>query len=91
MCEIHVGVRQDSSRERDFGLDVLPSILLPERNVRGIIIEINHILMNTEFAFKHMDKEMFRKICATLDPKSSIAAPVWSSHLKKHKDLLERV
>lgn len=52
---------QESSCKMDLRVDVVP-ILPPENNFRGVLKEMNHILLNVKLAFKYMNKELFRKL-----------------------------
>lgn len=49
-------------------------------------------MVNAKIAFKHMDDELLREISTMhIRPKIECTASVWSTHLKNHVGLLEKV
>ena len=78
-CEKDIGVYIDNNLKFDI-------------HINNAVNKANKILAVTRKTFECMDKEIFCLIFKGLvRPHLEYAAPVWSPHLVKHKDLLENV
>ena len=77
--------------EKDLGV-IVQDNLSPEKHISRIIGGAYGLLTNMRVAFNYMDEEMLRElIVSMIRPRLEYAAVVWSPHLKKHINKLERV
>ncbi len=66
--------------------------LSPEKHINKIIGGTYRLLTSMKIAFNYMDEQMLSKIISTMiRPRLEYAAVVWSPHLKKHINKMERV
>ena len=77
--------------EKDLGVTIQDN-LQPEKHIERIFRDTYRMLRNIGVAFHYMDKDMMRKIIATMiRPKMEYAETVWSPYKKKHVKKLERI
>ena len=77
--------------EKDLGV-IVQDNLSPEKHINKIIGSAYRLLTNMRVAFNYMDEEMLRElIVSMIRPRMEYAAVVWSPHLKKHINKIERV
>ena len=80
-----------SREEKDLGVIVKDS-LSPEQHINGICGSTHRMLSNIRVAIHYMDKDMMKKIIATMIlPRLEYAAVVWSPHKKKDVTKIERI
>ena len=78
-----------SREEKDLGVQ---DSLTPERHINGICGSTHRMLTNIRVAFHYMDKDMMKKIIATMiRPRLKYAAVMWSPHKKKDVTKIERI
>ena len=77
--------------EKDLGV-IIQDSLKPEKHIGKIFGETYRMLRNIRAAFHHMSGEMMKKILTTMiRPKLEYAAVIWSPHLKKDINKVERI
>ena len=77
--------------EKDLGVTIQDN-LKPEKHIGKIFGDTYRMLRNIRVAFHYMDKEMMKKILTTMiRPKLEYAAVIWSPHMKKDINKLERI
>ena len=80
-----------AKEEKDLGI-MITDDLSPEKHINKIIGGVYALLTNIRVAFNYLHEEMLSKIIASiLRPRLEYAAVVWSPHLKKHINKLEKV
>ena len=82
---------EECTEEKDLGV-IFDTSLKFDIHINNVVNKANKILGVTRRTFEYMDPEIFGLIFKGLvRPHLEYAAPVWSPHLVKHKDLLENV
>ena len=80
-----------SKKEKDLGV-IVQDTLSPEQHISEIFHSTYRLLTNIRVAFHYMDTSMMKKILVSMvRPRLEYAAVVWSPHLKKDIDKLERI
>ena len=80
-----------SKEEKDLGV-MIQNNLSPEAHIKRVFGSTYRMLTNIRVAFHYMDTSMMKKIITTMVcPKLEYAAVVWSPHLKKDINKLERI
>ena len=84
-------VLMESEKEKDLGV-VINKKLSPEDHINEKVRGAYALLANMKVAFTYVDAEMVKKIITSfIRPTLEYAAVVWSPHLKKHVNKLEKV
>lgn len=81
-------VNSESVREWDLRVHMVPN-LSPEHHIRNTV-RVN-FWSQYQNCFKNMEKMIKEYLQHITDSKYKYASSVWSYHLKKHTDLLDRV
>lgn len=80
-----------SKKEKDLGV-IVREDLSSENHINKIVGETYGLLNKIKIAFNYMDEEMLERLIKTMiRPRLEYAAVVWSPHLKKHINKLEKV
>ena len=82
---------EETNEEKDLGV-IVQNTLSPEKHINKIFGKTYNMLQNIDFAFHYLDEEMMKKIlCTLIRPQIEYAACIWSPHMKKHMQKVERV
>lgn len=80
-----------AEKEKDLGV-IIQNNLSPEKHINKLVSGIYTMSGNMKVALNYLDENMLAKIIKSMiRPRLEYAAVVWSPHLKKHVNKLEKI